>query len=133
MKSHEVILTTALETERKDGDTDTAVTGGGAARSLEENISIHIFSASATMVGVCLTAIGLFRVMEELRKVNGVADNLLALDALAFLFCCLLSYGSLRLRDAERRQKTERLADIIFLVALSVMAIIAGLIAYEIA
>lgn len=102
-------------------------------QSLEENISIHIFSASATMVGVCLTTIGLFRVVDELRKVNGIGDNLLALDALAFLVSCLLSYGSLRSRDAKRSRKREKLADIIFLAALSILAIIAGLIAYEIA
>ena len=85
------------------------------------------------MVGVCLTAIGLFRVVDELRKVNGIGDNLLALDALAFLISCLLSYGSLRSSDARRSRKREKLADIIFLAALSILALIAGLIAYEIA
>lgn len=109
--------------------------------ALEESISSHIFSTSATMVGVCLTAMvgvcltamGLFRLVNELRKVNGIADNLLALDALAFLLSCLLSCGSLRSGSAKRTRKREKLADIIFMAALTLLAIIAGLIAYEIA
>ena len=46
----------------------------------EQNISNHIFSASVTMVGVCLTAIGLFRISYRLKSINTVADELLALD-----------------------------------------------------
>ncbi len=103
-----------------------------AQRAREDNVSIHIFSVSATMVGVCLTGIGLFRVIEQLKNINGVADNLLALDSLGFLASCLLSYFSLRSRHAERALKLERIADRIFLIALGVMTIIAGLIAYEI-
>ena len=103
-----------------------------AQRAREDNVSIHIFSVSATMVGVCLTGIGLFRVIDQLKNVNSIADNLLALDALGFLASCFLSYVSLRSRYNGRARRIEHIADRIFLTSLGVMAIIAGLIAYEI-
>jgi len=48
---------------------------------LEEDISIHIFTVSAAMVGVCLTVIGLIRVVITFGKADTVADDLLAVDA----------------------------------------------------
>ena len=78
--------------------------------ALEENISSHIFSTSATMVGVCLTAMGLFRLVNELRKVNGIADNLLALDALASCSraCCLMSRCARAAPSALGRGRSSR-------------------------
>src|ERR1700730_1864626 len=50
----------------------------------ERELSAHIFSVSAQLVGICLTVLGLFRVMIRLRTLGRIADNLLALDAVAF-------------------------------------------------
>ena len=58
---------------------------------LEEDISIHIFTVSSAMVGVCLTVIGLIRVVITFGKADTVADDLLAADAFLFLISCLLS------------------------------------------
>jgi hypothetical protein len=98
---------------------------------LEDDISIHIFTVSAAMVGVCLTVIGLFRVVTELNNVSSVADNLLAAEALAFLVSCVLSYVALRTRGREHKHLVEKVADGIFLTALLLMVFICGLIAYE--
>jgi hypothetical protein len=100
------------------------------AETLEYDISIHIFSTSATMVGVCLTVIGLFKVILQLKIVSTLGDDLLAFDAMLFLVACVLSYWALRTRGMKRRQRTEKVADIVFLVALSFMTIICGLITY---
>ncbi|MFU2319001.1 hypothetical protein [Rahnella sp. PCH160] len=35
---------------------------------LDEDICVHIFTASAAMVGVCITVIGIFQVITTLRK-----------------------------------------------------------------
>ena len=48
---------------------------------LEEDISIHIFTVSSAMVGVCLTVIGLIRVVITFGKADTLADDLLAADA----------------------------------------------------
>ena len=63
---------------------------------LEEDICIHIFTVSSAMVGVCLTVIGLIRVVITRGKADTLADDLLASDALLFLTSCLLSYAALR-------------------------------------
>ena len=98
---------------------------------LEEDISIHIFSASAMMVGVCLTAIGIFQI-GSLRKISSISDKLLAVDAAAFLISCILSYASLRTRTQNRRHRIERIADFTFIGGLSLMAVVCCLVAYEV-
>ena len=82
------------------------------------------------MVGVCLTVIGLFRIIFKLKALSSIGDDLLALDAMLFLGACLLSYWALRTRRQQRRRRTERLADLLFLVALSLMVVVCGLITY---
>src|ERR1700740_1394826 len=98
--------------------------------ALEEDISIHIFTTSATLVGVCLTVIGLFRVILQLKSVGTLADNFLSIDALLFLIACGLAYWALRTRNPKRRQIVEKIADVLFLVALSVMTAICALITF---
>ena len=99
---------------------------------LEEDISIHIFTVSAAMVGVCLTVIGLIRVVITLGKADTVADDLLAADAFLFLMSCLLSYSALRTRSKRRMHRRERIADGVFILAMILMAIICAFITYAI-
>src|SRR5436190_24037308 len=98
---------------------------------LEQDISIHIFTVSSAMVGVCLTVIGLIRVVITLGKADTVADDLLAADALLFLASGLLSYAALRARSVRRMHRIERAADGIFIVAMVVMTVICGFITYS--
>jgi hypothetical protein len=100
---------------------------------LEEDISIHIFTVSSAMVGVCLTVIGLIRVVITFGKADTVADDLLAADAFLFLVSCLLSYSALRTRSKRRLHRMERVADGIFILAMILMVIICGFITYAIA
>lgn len=97
---------------------------------LEEDICIHIFTVSSAMVGVCLTVIGLIRVVITLGKADTVADDLLA--AFLFLMSCLVSYSALRTRSKRRMHRRERIADGIFIVAMVLMAVICGFITYAI-
>src|SRR4051812_27874683 len=97
---------------------------------LEQDISIHIFTVSSAMVGVCLTVIGLIRVVITLGKADTIADDLLAGDALLFLFSCFLSYAALRSRGARRMHRIERMADAIFIFAMTVMVAICAFLTY---
>jgi hypothetical protein len=97
---------------------------------LEEDICIHIFTVSSAMVGVCLTVIGLIRVVITLGKIDTLADDLLAGDALLFLVSSLLSYSALRSRSLGRMHRIERAADWIFITAMIIMTAICGLITY---
>jgi hypothetical protein len=100
---------------------------------LEEDICIHIFTVSAAMVGVCLTVIGLLRVVIAVRRVDTIADDLLAADAVLFLTSCLLSYWTLRRRSHRRMPAAERVADAVFIAALLLMVAICGFVTYAIA
>ena len=99
---------------------------------LEQDICIHIFTVSSAMVGVCLTVIGLIRVVITLGRADTLADDLLAGDALLFLISCLLSYWALRSRSLRRMHRLEKIADGIFILAMIGMVIICALITYTI-
>jgi multisubunit Na+/H+ antiporter MnhF subunit len=99
---------------------------------LEEDVSIHIFTTSAAMVGVCLTVIGLIRVILTIHGGVTLADDILALDALIFLISCILSYFALRTRNTRRMHRIERIADSLFITGLVLMVFVCGLIVYEI-
>ena len=101
-------------------------------RGLEKDISIHIFSVSAALVGVCLTVISVVRVVITTSRINTVADDILAADALLFLTSCLLAYSAMRSRTEKRMRLVERAADTVFIVGLLLMAVVCGLIAYAI-
>lgn len=95
-------------------------------------LSAHILSVSAGLVGVCLTVIGLFRVVVRSQNVDSIADNLLALDALLFLVACFLAYLALRAGTTARGRRLERVADVVFLAGLTMMVAVGSLIAYEV-
>src|SRR4249920_1972174 len=88
---------------------------------LEQDLCIHIFTVSAAMVGVCLTVIGLIRIVITIQKADTLADNLLSLDALLFLTYGGLSYWALRTRGVRRMHRVERFADFVFLCAMLLM------------
>jgi hypothetical protein len=98
---------------------------------LEDDVCIHVFRASANMLGVCLTVLGLFRLLGGPQEIKHIGNALLLVAAMAFLISCTLSYIALRTRGNRRRLKIERTADAIFLSALCLMAIVCGLLAYE--
>ena len=100
-------------------------------KKLEEDICIHIFTVSSAMVGVCLTVIGLIRVVITLGKADTLADDLLASDALLFLTSCLLSYAAMRARSFRRMHRIERTADVVFIFAMVVMTVVCGFITYS--
>lgn len=71
-------------------------------KPLEEDICSHLFSVSAAMVGVCLTVIGIVRVVISIKRVDTLADDLLSIDAFLFLCSCLGAYWAMRTRTVRR-------------------------------
>lgn len=86
----------------------------------------HILPVSATMVGVCMTVIGL---MQLLPKGGQWLDNLIAFDSLVFITSALLSYTSIRTK--RNTEKLERWADVVFIIGLVMMVVINFLIAFD--
>ena len=98
---------------------------------IETDIIIHIFSVSATLVGVCLTVIGLFHISKRISHLRTYGQEFLSVNALLFLFSCVLAYFSLIKRKHSRHHLIEKAAERIFFVALTFMVLICGLIVYE--
>ena len=90
----------------------------------------HIVAASAAMVGVCMTGIGIVQVVTTVRRIDTVADDLLVADAILFLMACLLAHASLR--NEQRAQQLERLADVVFILALGLMIAVCGVLVYAV-
>jgi len=100
--------------------------------SFEEDICIHIFVVSATLLGVCLTVIGIIRVVITEQHADTLADDFLAFDSLLFTIACFLSYWAIRSRTIKRMHRVEQIADITFLVGLIVLAMTCLIITYAI-
>jgi branched-subunit amino acid permease len=101
-------------------------------KRLDEDLCVHIFTASAGMVGVCLTVIGIIRIVISMRQTDTVADDLLAADALLYLIACFLAYFALRTRSVRRNHRLEQAADVFFLVALLLTVAAASVITWAI-
>jgi hypothetical protein len=99
---------------------------------MAQRLSGHILPSAATMIGVCITAIGLVKLVEG-RIGPSHVDEYCSIAALIFLASAAASYVSLRLEPETRHfALMERVADISFMLGLVLLTIIALLFAYEI-
>ncbi|HSH73080.1 MAG TPA: hypothetical protein VK974_08505 [Methylophilaceae bacterium] len=92
------------------------------------SLSNHILPVAATMVGVCMTVISVIQLAPK-NAISSWADKMLAIDSLAFMASTMLSYWSIRHKDAL--WKAERYADRLFLVGLFIMVFVSFLVAFE--
>ena len=102
-----------------------------AIEKKEESISIHIFSVSAAMIGVCITVTTLLNINESLKRIETKCDELLTLNAAVFLASCIISYLAMRTKDRKRRLVMERSADLIFIAAIIIVAAVTVFIGWE--
>ena len=101
-------------------------------RTRSEALASHILPVSATMIGVCVTLIGLVKLAEEKHGSSHV-DEYAALVSVLFLTSALASYLSIRYSQRPRLSVwIEQIADLIFLGALVGITLVATLFAYEV-
>lgn len=100
--------------------------------SREHDLTMHVFTVSAGMVGVCLTAIGLVRIVVAQTNVQTLGDDLLAVDAVLFVLCALLAFWSFKTKVTSIRRRLRLLVDVLFLSGLTFMGAICAIIAYAI-
>src|SRR5262245_29780922 len=77
-----------------------------------------LFGTAATMVGVCLTAIGLVLVVERLSRVRVLSRLVLGIDSLVYLAAALLSFWAMRSHVRGERSRLGDAADVVMLVGL---------------
>jgi hypothetical protein len=102
----------------------------GESEGKPSPLSAHILPTSATMIGVCITVVGLVRVIEATDNVSTAIDKIVAGDSLLFLTAAVMSY--LSMRSGRRLRYLENYADVVFMVALGVLAMAGFLVAWEV-
>ena len=96
---------------------------------ITRGLSGHILPNSTAMVGVCVTAIGLVKLLEG-RIGPSRVDEYCAVTAVIFAASAILSYVSIRMETPNG--VLERLADFCFMLGLAALTGIALLFAYEV-
>ncbi len=97
----------------------------------KDEIYTHIASQSATKLGLCLTLLGLLRVVEGLKKIDTLADEILALGALAFLVAGTFAYFALRTEKPRSKYLAGKIADTLFLISHGVLILTCLIIAFQ--
>ena len=98
---------------------------------MSRELSKHILPSSATMLGVCVTLIGLVRIVEA-RIGPSHVDEYAGLVSLFFLASALASYSSMRSVSRSRfAERPETFADLLVLAGLASISFVALLFAYE--
>ena len=98
----------------------------------DENLAEHILPNAATMVGICVTAVGLVKVVEARIGPSNV-DIYCSVAGVVFLISALCSYLSLRMvSHGPFRRMLERAADMSFMVGLVALTGITVLFAFEV-
>lgn len=100
-------------------------------RALDERICRMICPIASGMSGVCLTGISLLHLGVIGGAPAGVADDMLAFDALIFLVATLASYLSLRQVYHRRLHLLERVADTAFILAMLLLTAACFVITYR--
>ena len=103
---------------------------GPSHEQSEHEITMHVFSMSAGLIGVCLAAIGILRLVAAQSQFQTLGDELLALDAVLFVSCCFLSFWSFKTRNALLRNRLRLVVDSLFMLALALMVGVCTIIAY---
>ncbi|MDD5057782.1 MAG: hypothetical protein PHQ60_07910 [Sideroxydans sp.] len=107
---------------------DEAADNSTANGSKNARLADHILPSSATMIGVCMTVISLAHLIPK-PNISRHVNEMLSVDSLLFLSSAMLSYFALRHR--KQAEKFERIADVIFLVAISLMVIVGFVVSFE--
>jgi hypothetical protein len=101
----------------------------GANKGNEKGrLADHILPSSATMIGVCMTVISLSQLIPK-PNISRHVDEILAFDSLLFLVSAMLSYFSIR--NPVMTEKLERKADLIFLIAITLMVLDGFVVSFE--
>ena len=82
-------------------------------------LSQHILPSSATMVGVCITALSILKLV-GLSGIGIWVNHLLAFNSLVFLTSGMLSYAAMR---TVQNVRLERYADLAFIAGLLLLSV----------
>lgn len=93
---------------------------------------ISLLSLSGTLAGLSITGVTLFRTLSDSKGAGTLADDMLALCALAFLLSSYAIFWALRSTKPKLVSRLTALADGLFLGGLTVMVLVGFLMLYSI-
>ncbi len=93
---------------------------------------LHLLSLSGTLAGLCITGVTLFHTIGRSSMPETLADDVLAGSALMFLICTYAIFFALRTRRSAVALLLEKIADVLFLLALTGMVACGFLLVYTI-
>ncbi|MEW6131384.1 MAG: hypothetical protein AB1757_30425 [Acidobacteriota bacterium] len=99
---------------------------------LDDKVFDHILMQSSMKVGMCLTLLGLIKVVEGAKNLKSFTDEFLAIVALFFTVSGIASYFAIKESNPDRKQQKGTIADFIFSIALCLLAIICAIIALQV-
>lgn len=95
-------------------------------KSQNNEIAHYVFSGSTTMIGVCITVIALFKVMNT--NLKTYADEILGVDTFIFIFAAFFSYLTLR---NDKNKSLEKFADLLFFTGMSILILVGVIIVFS--
>ncbi|MEK8047673.1 hypothetical protein [Ideonella margarita] len=93
---------------------------------------VQLLSLSATLAGLCITGVTLIQTTSKASMAQTVADDVLASSSLLFLLTTYIIFFALRTRKPKLAERLERVADGLFLVALTGMVLCGFIMVYAI-
>lgn len=102
-------------------------------RELMLNLYVQIFGVAGAMVGVCLTVIGLLRLLTEVKGYRTLGDDLVAVDGIVFLLACVFAFLTLKAHRSPRQRMFQRLTDTFFMTGIALMMVICAVITWAFA
>ena len=82
---------------------------------------LQLLSLSGTLAGLAITGVTVFRALGHQSMSTTIVDDLLAFSALIFLLCLYVIFFGLRTGREALARTLEKVADLLFLLALTVM------------
>ena len=96
-----------------------------------DNVCTQVLSQSSLKVGMCLTLLGLIRVIEGVKNVSSFVDELLALNAVLFLVSGHYSYIALKETDGSKKLLLGKKGDRLFTASVCLLAVICAILTFE--
>lgn len=93
-----------------------------------KNVSHHILPTSANLLGICFLIVTFIKASGL--KNRTIIDDFAGLAIIIFLFASIFSYAAMR--SAAKSEVYERVADLIFILGLGLMALATLIVAFEV-
>jgi hypothetical protein len=119
--------------EQQATPSPTPIAADRVSPALKTEVSIAVLSVSAAMVGVCLTSIGILKlVVMERHALARWCDDLLSFTSLVFLSACIASFRVIQSPTGSRTHRMAFIAETLFLIGLAMMVIACALLTWTV-